>query len=58
MIFKYLGNSDIRYGSNSDTPNDEFSDTLHLLTTDEDFNEVYREMTEFIMILNVSKYYQ
>ena len=30
-IFKYLGNSDIQYGSNSDTPNDEFYDTRNLL---------------------------
>ena len=34
-IFKYLGNSNIQYGSNSDTPNDEFYDTANLLTTDE-----------------------
>ena len=46
-IFKYLGNSDIQYGSNSDTPNDELYNTLNLLTTDEDFNEVCRDMTEF-----------
>ena len=45
--FKYLGNSNIQYGSNSDTPNDEFYVTRNLLTADEDFNEVYREMTEF-----------
>ena len=46
-IFKYLGNRNIQYESNSDTPNDEFYLTRNLLTTDEDFNEVYREMTEF-----------
>ena len=46
-IFQYLGNSDIQCGRNSDTPKNEFYDTLNLLTTDEDFNEVYREMTEF-----------
>ena len=46
-IFKHLGNSNIQYGSNSDTTNDEFYDTLNLLTTDKDFDEVKREMTEF-----------
>ena len=35
------------YGSNNDIPNDEFTDTINLLTIDEDFNEIYREMTEF-----------